>query len=205
MALAKVIAVVGARPNFVKKAPIAEAMHRHSSTMRFRLVHTGQHYAAELSDVFFEDLELPKPDIELGIGSGSHAEQTGRIMMSFEKECLEQKPDLVLVVGDVNSTLACALAAKKLGISVTHVEAGLRSGDLSMPEEINRLCTDAIADYLFTTDTIANDNLQREGIAEQRIHFVGNGDDRHADLVPSGCLQAHLDARPRLDSRGVGS
>lgn len=169
-----VLNVVGARPNFVKMAPIIEAMRRHPARIRYRLVHTGQHYNAQLNEAFFKDLDLPDADIELGIGSGGHAEQTGRIMISFEAECLKHKPDLVLVVGDVNSTFACAIAAKKVGIPVAHVEAGLRSRDLSMPEEINRLCTDAIADYLFTTDIIANDNLRREGIADSRIHFVGN-------------------------------
>lgn len=169
-----VLNVVGARPNFVKMAPIVEAMRPYAAAIRYKLVHTGQHYNAQLSDAFFKDLNLPRADIELGVGSGSHAEQTGRIMIGFETECLKHKPDLVVVVGDVNSTLACALAAKKVGIPVAHVEAGLRSRDLSMPEEINRLCTDAITDYLFTTDTIADDNLRREGIAESRIHFVGN-------------------------------
>jgi UDP-N-acetylglucosamine 2-epimerase (non-hydrolysing) len=169
-----VLNVVGARPNLVKMAPIVEAMRRHAGPIRYRLVHTGQHYDAQLNDVFFKDLDLPPADIELGVGSGSHAEQTGHIMIRFERECLKHKPDLVLVVGDVNSTLACALSAKKLGIPVAHVEAGLRSRDLSMPEEINRLCTDAIADYLFTTDTIASENLRLEGIADSRIHFVGN-------------------------------
>src|SRR6266540_592117 len=147
-----VLNVAGARPNFMKIAPIVEAMNRRPGLFRHRLVHTGQHYDVKLSQAFFTDLELPVPDIELHVGSGSHAVQTGKIMMLFEATCLEQKPDLVVVVGDVNSTLACALAAKKLGIAVAHVEAGLRSGDFSMPEEINRLCTDAIADYLFTTD-----------------------------------------------------
>jgi UDP-N-acetylglucosamine 2-epimerase (non-hydrolysing) len=169
-----VLNVVGARPNFVKMAPIIEAMRRHPAALSYRLVHTGQHYDAQLSDSFFRELNLPDADIELGVGSGSHAEQTGRIMIAFEAECNKHKPDLVMVVGDVNSTLACALAAKKMGIPVAHVEAGLRSGDSSMPEEINRVCTDAIADYLFTTDTTASANLRREGVAENRIHFVGN-------------------------------
>ena len=170
----RVLNVVGARPNFVKIAPIVEAMERHPENFQQLLVHTGQHYDRELSQAFFRDLELPQPDIELNVGSGSHSEQTGRIMILFEATCLDQKPDLVLVVGDVNSTLACTLAAKKLGIPVAHVEAGLRSRDMSMPEEINRLCTDAIADYLFTTDSLANENLRREGVSEDRIHFVGN-------------------------------
>src|SRR5665811_1075819 len=170
----KVLNVVGARPNFVKIAPIVEAMEAQPDRFRQLLVHTGQHYDKELSQAFFKDLELPKPDIELNVRSGSHAEQTGRAMMLFEATCLEHKPDLVLVVGDVNSTLACTLAAKKLLIPVAHVEAGLRSNDMTMPEEINRLCTDAIADYLFTTDLGANENLLREGVRQDRIHFVGN-------------------------------
>jgi UDP-N-acetylglucosamine 2-epimerase (non-hydrolysing) len=158
----------------VKIAPIVEAMERHPEDFQQLLVHTGQHYDRELSQVFFKDLELPRPDIELNVGSGSHAEQTGSVMISFEATCLDKNPALVLVVGDVNSTLACTLAARKLGIPVAHVEAGLRSRDLSMPEEINRLCTDAIADYLFTTEPAANENLRREGVAEDRVHFVGN-------------------------------
>ena len=138
------------------------------------LVHTGQHYDARMSDEFFRDLEMPEPDIHLGAGSGTHAEQTARIMVSFEKICQEHAPALVVVVGDVNSTVACALTAKKLGISVAHVEAGLRSRDMSMPEEINRLCTDVISDLLFTTDLEAGKNLMREGCSRRRIHFVGN-------------------------------
>jgi UDP-N-acetylglucosamine 2-epimerase (non-hydrolysing) len=138
------------------------------------LVHTGQHYSHNMSDDFFRDLDIPEPDINLEVGSGSHAEQTARIMMGFEPTCLEHRPDWVIVVGDVNSTVACALTAKKLGIRVAHVEAGLRSRDMSMPEEINRLCTDAISDLLFTTDTLASENLRNEGINAEKIHFVGN-------------------------------
>jgi UDP-N-acetylglucosamine 2-epimerase (non-hydrolysing) len=138
------------------------------------LVHTGQHYDRQMSDAFFEELEMPRPHIQLGAGSGSHAEQTARVMVLFEQVCLAERPDWVVVVGDINSTLACALAAKKLNIAVAHVEAGLRSGDRAMPEEINRLCTDAISDLLFTTDRGACDNLLREGIPAERIHFVGN-------------------------------
>jgi UDP-N-acetylglucosamine 2-epimerase (non-hydrolysing) len=137
-------------------------------------VHTGQHYTPNMSEAFLKDLGIPEPDINLGVGSGSHAEQTARIMIAFERACLEHRPDWVVVVGDVNSTLACALTAKKLGIRIAHVEAGLRSRDMSMPEEINRLCTDAIADLLFTTDRIAVENLRREGIDDRKIHFVGN-------------------------------
>jgi len=140
----------------------------------YLLVHTGQHYDEGMSDFFFRDLGLPKPDIYLGVGSGTHAEQTGRIMVEFEKVCLGEKPDLIMVVGDVNSTVACALVAAKLMIPVAHVEAGLRSFDRTMPEEINRLLTDQISDFLFTTCEDANQNLLREGIAKKKIHFVGN-------------------------------
>lgn len=173
----KYLLVAGARPNFMKIAPI----HREFSSRRnghptadLVLVHTGQHYSRNMSDDFFRDLGIPEPDINLEVGSGSHAEQTARIMMAFEPVCLEHHPDWVIVVGDVNSTVACALTAKKLGIRVAHVEAGLRSRDMSMPEEINRLCTDAISDLLFTTDTLAVENLRNEGVANEKIHFVGN-------------------------------
>ena len=170
----KIINVVGARPNFMKMAPIIEAMNHYPDRIEHLLVHTGQHYDAKMSKAFFDDLGMTKPDIDLGVGSGTHAEQTGRIMVAFEKVCLEQKPDLVIVVGDVNSTMACTITAKKLGIQVAHVEAGLRSRDMSMPEEINRLCTDVLCDLLFTTDHMADDNLLREGVGKEKIHFVGN-------------------------------
>lgn len=170
----KIINVVGARPNFMKMAPIIEAMNRHPGRLEHRLVHTGQHYDRQMSKAFFDDLGMPKPDIDLGIGSGSQAEQTGKIMIAFERVCTQERPDLVIVVGDVNSTMACTITAKKLGIRVAHVEAGLRSRDMSMPEEINRLCTDVLCDDLYTTDRMANENLRREGIAEEKIHFVGN-------------------------------
>lgn len=170
----KIINVVGARPNFMKMAPLIEAMNRYPGRIEHLLVHTGQHYDEKMSRTFFDDLGMPKPDVDLGVGSGSHAEQTARIMIHFEKVCLEHCPDLVIVVGDVNSTLACTLTAKKMGIQVAHVEAGLRSRDMSMPEEINRLCTDVLCDHLFTTDRIAGENLRREGISEERIFFVGN-------------------------------
>jgi len=170
----KIINVVGARPNFMKMAPIIEAMSRYPAHFRHLLVHTGQHYDESMSHAFFGDLGMPKPDIDLEVGSGSHAEQTARIMVAFEKVCLEHRPDLVIVVGDVNSTMACSITAKKLGIEVAHVEAGLRSRDMSMPEEINRLCTDILCDYLFTTDTLADANLRAEGVSEEKIHFVGN-------------------------------
>ena len=161
----------------MKIAPIHKAFSSRRnghSTADLLLVHTGQHYSRNMSDDFFRDLGIPEPDINLEVGSGSHAEQTARIMMAFEPACLEHRPDWVIVVGDVNSTLACALTAKKLGIRVAHVEAGLRSRDMSMPEEINRLCTDAISDLLFTTDALAVENLRNEGVVADRIHFVGN-------------------------------
>ena len=169
----KVLNVVGARPNFMKIAPIVEAI-RNSAGVHGRLVHTGQHYDTGMSDVFFSDLGIPKPDVHLGVGSGSHAEQTARVMIAFEKACLEEKPDLILVVGDVNSTMACTLVGAKLLIPVAHVEAGLRSGDRTMPEEVNRLVTDALADLLFTTSRDADENLAREGVDRAKIHFVGN-------------------------------
>jgi len=173
----KYLLVAGARPNFMKIAPIYKAFSSRRNgqvAAGLLLVHTGQHYSRNMSDNFFRDLGIPDPDINLEVGSGSHAEQTARIMMAFEPACLEHRPDWVIVVGDVNSTVACALTAKKLGIRVTHVEAGLRSRDMSMPEEINRLCTDAISDFLFTTDAIAGENLRNEGVAAEKIHFVGN-------------------------------
>jgi len=170
----KVINVVGARPNFMKMAPIIEAMNKHAEHFDHLLVHTGQHYDERMSKSFFVDLGMPRPDIDLEVGSGSHAEQTGRIMVAFEQVCAREKPDLVIVVGDVNSTMACTITAKKLGIKVAHVEAGLRSRDMGMPEEINRLCTDVLCDYLFTTDKLAGENLLAEGVAEEKIHFVGN-------------------------------
>jgi UDP-N-acetylglucosamine 2-epimerase (non-hydrolysing) len=173
----KYILVAGARPNFMKIAPIMDAFARRktaSNDFSVSLIHTGQHYDRKMSDDFFADLGIPEPDINLAVGSGTHAEQTARVMVAFERVCHGEHPDWVVVVGDVNSTLACSITAKKLGIRVAHVEAGLRSRDLSMPEEINRLCTDAISDCLFTTDELAGDNLRREGIPESRVHFVGN-------------------------------
>ena len=166
--------MVGARPNFIKMAPIIEVMNKHPGRFQHLLVHTGQHYDERMSRSFFVDLGMPKPDIDLEVGSGSHAEQTSRIMVEFEKVCLRESPDLVIVVGDVNSTMACTITAKKLGIKVAHVEAGLRSRDMSMPEEINRLCTDVLCDYLFTTDHFADENLLAEGVPSDKIFFVGN-------------------------------
>jgi UDP-N-acetylglucosamine 2-epimerase (non-hydrolysing) len=158
----------------MKIAPLIDALNRYGKGVEHLLVHTGQHYDDSMYKAFFNDLGIRAPDIDLGVGSGSHAEQTASIMVAFEKVCLEQRPDLVIVVGDVNSTLACTITAKKLCIQVAHIEAGLRSGDMRMPEEINRLCTDVLCDYLFTTDRYANENLIREGVLREKIHFVGN-------------------------------
>ena len=166
--------VVGARPNFMKMAPIVAALRTVPEAFSWTLVHTGQHYDAKMSDVFFGQLGIPQPDLDLGVGSGSHAEQTAAVMVAFEPVLQTDAPDLVVVVGDVNSTLACALVASKLGIRVAHVEAGLRSFDRTMPEEINRVLTDQISDLLFTTEETAMDNLGREGIPSSRVHFVGN-------------------------------
>lgn len=176
----KVIIVAGARPNFMKVAPIIHAASRHNASaggtdlIEWKLVHTGQHYDAKMSKVFFEELNIPDPDISLDVGSGSHAVQTARVMERFEPVCLEHRPDWVIVVGDVNSTVACTMVAVKLGIKVAHVEAGLRSFDRTMPEEINRLVTDAIADLLLPPSEDGCENLRREGIAEAKIKMVGN-------------------------------
>jgi UDP-N-acetylglucosamine 2-epimerase (non-hydrolysing) len=169
----KVLHIVGARPNFMKAAPIHKAIAK-SGQLAQVLVHTGQHYDVKMSDVFFTDLGMPAPDVYLGIGSGSHAEQTARTMIELEKVFLREKPDLVSVVGDVNSTLAGALVASKMGIRIAHVEAGLRSFDRSMPEEINRILTDRISDLLLTPSQDADANLLKEGLDPARIHFVGN-------------------------------
>ncbi len=166
--------VAGARPNFMKIAPIIRELRNRKDKFEFRLIHTGQHYDKGMSGVFFKDLEIPAPDYYLDVGGGSHAEQTAKIMIRFEAVCFEYKPDIVLVVGDVNSTLACAIVAKKLLISLVHVEAGLRSGDRSMPEEINRLVTDSITDSFFITEQSGIDHLRNEGHAEEKIHFVGH-------------------------------
>ena len=165
--------VVGARPNFPKVAPILAAA-RERSDIECRLVHTGQHYDERMSSLFFTELGMPSPDVFLGVGSGSHAAQTARVMLAFEEALMHSPTDAVLVVGDVNSTLACALVAAKEGIPVAHVEAGLRSGDRTMPEEINRILTDQLSDHLFTTEHSAAENLQAEGIPASRAHFVGN-------------------------------
>lgn len=170
----KVDLVAAARPNFMKVAPLYHALRAESGWSSVRIVHTGQHYDANMSDAFFRDLRLDEPGVHLGVGSGTHAEQTGGVMIAYEKECMRARPDWVVVVGDVNSTIACTLAAKKLGIAVAHLEAGLRSRDWTMPEEINRIATDAIADLLWTPSPDADENLLREGIASERISLVGN-------------------------------
>jgi UDP-N-acetylglucosamine 2-epimerase (non-hydrolysing) len=183
--------VAGARPNFMKVAPIVRALRCRKHRDWF-LVHTGQHYDPSLSDVFFDELQLPKPDVWLGVGSGSHAEQTARVMTGFETVCRERTPDLVLVVGDVNSTMAATIVAAKLCIPVAHIEAGLRSRDRTMPEEVNRLVTDVLADYLFTTSEDADENLRDEGIPSHKIHFVGN--------VMVDSLLQHLECARRRDT-----
>ncbi len=169
----KAAVIVGARPNFMKAAPLIREFGKRGRFDRV-LVHTGQHYDENMSRVFFEDLELPEPDIHLGVGSGSHAEQTARIMVAFEGVVARERPDLIIVVGDVNSTLACSLVGAKALIPVAHVEAGLRSFDLAMPEEINRMVTDVLSRFCFTTSPEAETNLLREGVAPDRIFFVGN-------------------------------
>jgi len=169
----KVINVVGARPNFMKIAPIQRVMQNSENIQPF-LVHTGQHYDEKMSKLFFTDLELPEPDIYLNVGSGSHATQTAKIMIEFEKVLEKEKPDLILVVGDVNSTAACSLVASKMGVKIGHVEAGLRSFDRGMPEEINRIVTDALSDYLFVTEQSGLDNLKNEGIPDSKVFFTGH-------------------------------
>ena len=170
----KVINVAGARPNFMKGAPIVAAMKRRSSEFQSILVHTGQHYDARMSDAFFRDLAMPEPDVDLGVGSASHALQTAGVRQAFEPYVISEKPDWVVVVGDVNSTVACALVCAKLGVKVADVEAGLRSRDRTMPEETKRILTDQIAELLLTPSPDANENLRAEGISEERIRFVGN-------------------------------
>ncbi len=177
----KFLIIAGARPNFMKVAPIiqeirkySEDANNHETQLEYRLIHTGQHYDEKMSDIFFQELGIPSPDINLSVGSGSHALQTANVMLKFEPICELEKPDWVVVVGDVNSTLACTLVCAKLGIKVAHVEAGLRSFDRTMPEEVNRIVTDALADLLLTPSADANDNLKREGIPDSKIKLVGN-------------------------------
>jgi UDP-N-acetylglucosamine 2-epimerase (non-hydrolysing) len=174
----RIVSVVGARPNFMKIAPFARAVFEHNARSNEKvghlLVHTGQHYDIGMSQAFFQSLNIPAPDINLEVGSGSHAEQVGQTMIAFENVLRREKPDWVVVVGDVNATLACSVTAKKECVKVCHIEAGLRSGDISMPEEINRLVTDRLADLLLTPDRMSGENLKREGVPEERIVFVGN-------------------------------
>lgn len=171
----KTIALVaGARPNFMKIAPLVRALRAYDGALRFPIVHTGQHYDPGMNDVFFEELGIPRPEVCLGAGSGTHAQQLARIMVAFETFCLAQHPDLVLVVGDVNSTMACTVVAKQQRIPVAHVEAGLRSRDMTMPEELNRILTDAIADLLFVTEPSGVENLLREGKRPEAVHHVGH-------------------------------
>jgi len=173
----KITLIAGARPNFMKIAPIIRAIERAQRdgfSIDYRLVHTGQHYDDKLSKIFFEQLQIPEAHVNLGAGSGTQAEQTARIMIEFEKDLLANPTDLVIVVGDVTSTMACTIVAKKLNTKVAHVEGGIRSFDISMPEEINRLVTDSLADYFFTTSQVANENLRKSGVNEEQIFFVGN-------------------------------
>jgi UDP-N-acetylglucosamine 2-epimerase (non-hydrolysing) len=169
----KIVNVVGARPNFMKIAPLVAKMREYPGIEPY-LLHTGQHYDHAMSELFFKNLRLPEPDHYLGVGSGDHGAQTGRVMIAFEETLRALQPHIVIVVGDVNSTIACGLVAVKMGIKLAHVEAGLRSFDRSMPEEVNRVLTDQISDYLFTTEAAARDNLAREGVSEDKIFFVGN-------------------------------
>ena len=175
--------IVGARPNFMKIAPVIRAVNAHNSALKadfgnrfigYRLVHTGQHYDRNMSGSFFEELDIPEPHVNLNVGSGTQAEQTSGIMTGYERLLAQQKPDLCIVVGDVTSTMACAIVAKKMQVTVAHIEGGIRSGDMTMPEEINRIVTDSITDYFFTTSETANDNLRRCGITNDRLFFVGN-------------------------------
>jgi UDP-N-acetylglucosamine 2-epimerase (non-hydrolysing) len=177
----KFLVIAGARPNFMKVAPIIQQIRSHSADaanrgmqLEYRLIHTGQHYDEKMSDIFFTDLGIPAPDMNLAVGSGSHAVQTAQVMMKFEPICEKEKPDWVVVVGDVNSTMACTLVCSKLGIRVAHVEAGLRSFDREMPEEVNRIVTDALADLLLTPSADADENLKHEGIPSSKIKLVGN-------------------------------
>ncbi len=169
--------IAGARPNFMKIAPIIHAIQKardNGKNIQYRLIHTGQHYDQKMNDTFFKELNIPEPDVNLGCGGGTQTEQTAAIMIAFEKELMANPADLVLVVGDVTSTMACSIVAKKLHTKLAHVEAGIRSQDIAMPEEINRMVTDSITDYFFTTTELANENLKKEGISEERIFLVGN-------------------------------
>lgn len=176
--MTKLDIIAGARPNFMKIGPIIHAIHKYNKTalqiFEYRLIHTGQHYDKAMSDNFFQQLNIPKPNINLGAGGGSQAEQTAAIMIGYEKALNEWRPDICIVVGDVTSTMSCAIVAKKAWIKVAHIEGGIRSGDITMPEEINRIVTDSISDYFFTTSQTANNNLIKQGVTEKNIFFVGN-------------------------------
>jgi UDP-N-acetylglucosamine 2-epimerase (non-hydrolysing) len=195
--------IAAARPNFMKVAPLFHAM-REESWCRPVLVHTGQHFDPDMSDAFFHDLDLPRPDIHLGIGGGSHAEQTGRVMIAYEEICRNQRPDWVIVVGDVNATVACTLAAKKLGIPVAHLEAGLRSGDRTMPEEINRVVTDSVADLFWTPSPDGDAHLLREGVPADRIVRVGNIMIDSFEMLRGAIERADTAAGLGLDPGGYG-
>jgi len=195
--------IAAARPNFMKIAPLYHALSK-ESWCRPRIVHTGQHYDANMSDAFFVDLQLPKPAIHLGVGSGSHAEQTARVMIEYDKVCRDQRPDWIVVVGDVNSTLACALVGAKLLIPVAHLEAGLRSGDRTMPEEINRIVTDSIADVLWTPSRDGNEHLAREGVATDKIELVGNIMLDSFELLAPKIYGANLATRFGLEAQRYG-
>jgi UDP-N-acetylglucosamine 2-epimerase (non-hydrolysing) len=208
----KIISVVGARPNFMKIAPFIRAINEHNiksglpdmagtsnkqqaTSISHLLVHTGQHYDDQMSRRFFQDLNIPEADINLGVGSGSHAEQVGHTMIAFEKVLREHKPDWVVVVGDVNATLACSVTAKKEWVKVCHIEAGLRSGDIKMPEEVNRLVTDRLSDLLLTPDELSAENLRKEGVPEERIRFTGN--------IMIDTLEANRAKAEKLDIRQI--
>ncbi|MEO1517126.1 MAG: UDP-N-acetylglucosamine 2-epimerase (non-hydrolyzing) [Bacteroidota bacterium] len=169
----KILNIVGARPNFMKIAPLHRAFQKHAD-IESKIVHTGQHYDERMSDIFFNQLELPKPDYYLGVGTGTHTQVTAKVMLAFEEVVNTEKPDLILVVGDVNSTVACTLVAIKMKIPLAHVEAGLRSGDRGMPEEVNRILTDSVSDFLFVTEQSGMINLAKEGVADEKVFFVGN-------------------------------
>ncbi len=198
----RILSVVGARPNFMKIAPVLLQLEKRNGTFDSKLVHTGQHYDQAMSDVFFRELGMKEPDHNLGVGSGSHAVQTAEIMRRFEEVCEREKPDRVVVGGDVNSTLACSLTAAKMLIPVAHVEAGLRSFDRSMPEEINRIVTDSISDLLFTTEMSGNCHLRAEGIPEEKVHLVGNT--MIDSLVRFSAQLARNGQRPRVRSLANG-
>ncbi|MFT4584197.1 MAG: UDP-N-acetylglucosamine 2-epimerase (non-hydrolyzing) [Gammaproteobacteria bacterium] len=204
----KLLLVAGARPNFMKIAPIVRECDRRSDDFEYRIVHTGQHYDSGMSDIFFEELGIPEPHYHLEVGSGGHSEQTATIMSRFDPICAQEKPDCVVVVGDVNSTLACTIVAKKMHLPVAHVEAGLRSGDRGMPEEINRLVTDSITDYFFVTEPSGVEHLEREGHSKEQIFFVGHVmiDNLFFELNRLGehqCATKVLELVDGLDNYGV--